>query len=526
MGPSGRRVVALRSDCRWLIDLVARRVARVTLRPPLVAAAAAVVVVIVGLVEGAGVAGGSDSYGYVSQAHLWTIGTIRQEPALLRPLDPEVPIALLAPLGYRATPDGHTIAPTYSPGLPIVMSVFERFLGRDSVFWVVPILAGVLVWTTYLLAARLYRPDVGALAAVLIATAAPVLMQLTTAPMSDLPAAAWWTLAFVLASGDRRSAAAGGGAAAAVAILTRPNLVPVLGIAVAFLAGRLIVAKRPVREICLHVFLFSLFAIPACVAVAALYNALWGSVVKSGYGSLDQLFSVANVLPNLVLYPRSTILLMPVALLAPIAWFVSRDRFTTLMLGSWAAVVVLVYVAYPAFDAEWTLRFLVPAIPPLMVLTSVVVYSVVGRPTETHRVVFVLMVAAVAGSGVHTARTHQAFDLEHERRYAAVGRYIARELPQRAVLLAMLHSGTANYYSGRPTIRYDLLAGSRLDPLVEIVKQRGYVPYLVIDWSEREEFQSRFRGHSRLAALDWPPLVQMYSPPVAVYSIPPDTGQQ
>ncbi len=526
MGPSGRRVDALRAEWRWLIDLVASRLPRISLRPSLIAGVAAIGIVAVGLMECTGAVGGSDSYGYVSQAHLWTIGSLKQEPVLLRPLSPHVTVDLLAPLGYRATADGSTMAPTYSPGFPIVLAVFERFAGRDSVFWVVPLFAGVLVWATYLLGARLYNPLVGALSAVLLATAAPVLIQLTTAPMSDLPAAAWWTLAFLLASMDRRVTAVGASLAAAAAILTRPNLVPVLPIAVAFLAGRLIVAKRPFQEVCVHVLLFSLFAAAACLAVAALNNWLWGSAVTSGYGSLGQLFSVANIWPNLVLYPRAVVTLIPVALLAPIAWFTHRDRVTTLALGAWAAAVVFAYLAYPAFDAEWTLRFLIPAIPPLIVLASVVAYSLGSQMAERHRIVAFLVIAAVAGSGVHTARSHQAFDLEHERRYAAIGHYIARELPERAVLLAMLHSGSANYYSGRPTIRYDLLAGSRLDPLVEILQQHGFVPYLVIDSTEREAFQAHYRGHSRFAALDWKPVVQMYSPPVEIYAIPSNDTRQ
>jgi hypothetical protein len=520
----GQRLRDLAGEYQWLVDWIASRVPRIQLRPPglarLVAGVAAVGIVVAGLMECAGTVGGSDSYGYVSQAHLWAIGALKQEPVLLRPLAPHVTVDVLAPLGYRPTRDGTTMAPTYSPGLPIVMAVFERFAGRDSVFWVVPLLAGALVWATYLLGARLYAPVVGALAAVLIATATPVLIQLTTGPMSDLPAAAWWTLAFVLASMDRRLAAVGSGVAAAMAILTRPNLVPVLAIAVAFLAGRLIVAKRPIRDVVIHVFLFSLFASPACFAVAALYSALWGSAVQSGYGSVGQLFSVSNVVPHLVVYPRAIARLMPVALLAPIAWFVSRDRFPTLALVSWAAVVVLVYLPFPAYDAEFSLRFLIPAIPPLIVLVSLAAYSRAGQLAARHRVAAVLVIAAVAGSGVHTARRLRAFDLEHERRYAAIGHYIARELPERAVLLAMLHSGSANYYSGRPTIRYDLLAATRLDPLVEILRQHGYVPYLLLDSDERAAFQTQYRGHSRLGALDWQPLVRMYSPPVEIYSVP------
>jgi 4-amino-4-deoxy-L-arabinose transferase-like glycosyltransferase len=406
------------------------------------------------------------------------------------------------------------------------MAVFERFAGRESVFWVVPLLGGVLVWASYLLGARLYGAPVGALAAVLVATAPPVLIQLTSAPMSDLPAAAWWTLAFVLASFDRRLAAAGTGMAAGLAILTRPNLVPVLAIVVALLAGRLIVAKRPFRDVFVHVLLFSLVAIPACFAVAALNNALWGSAVQSGYGSLGQLFSVANVWTNLVVYPRAVVTLLPVAVLAPIAWFVHRERFATLSLGAWAVVVVLIYLVFPAYDAQFSLRFLVPAIPPVMVLVSVTAYSLAGQLAARHQVASFLVIAAVAGSGVHTARSLRAFDLEHERRYAAIGHYIARELPERAVLLAMLHSGSANYYSGRPTIRYDLMSATRLDPLVEILRQRGYVPYLLIDSDERAAFQAQYREHSRLGALDWPPLVRMHSPPVEIYPVPSDDSQR
>jgi hypothetical protein len=58
------------------------------------------------------------------------------------------------------------------------------------------------------------------------------------------------------------------------------------------------------------------------------------------------------------------------------------------------------------------------------------------------------------------------------------------------------------------------------------LKQRGYVPYLVIDSTERAEFEARYRGHSRLGALDWPPLVRMYTPPVEIYSVPTDDAHR
>ena len=232
------------AEYRWLIDWLASRVPRIPSPAPLVALLAAVIVALVGLTKGAGVVGGSDSYGYVSQAHLWTLGALRLRPALASALADDVSLDVLAPLGYRPSVDGTTIAPTYPPGLPMVMAVFEKSTGPESVFWVIPILAALLVWATYLLGVRLHSPAVGAIASVLVATSPPVLIQLTAAPMSDVPAAAWWTLAMVLATIDRRISAFGAGSAAGVAILTRPNLVPLAAVVVSLLFWRLTAAGR------------------------------------------------------------------------------------------------------------------------------------------------------------------------------------------------------------------------------------------------------------------------------------------
>ena len=147
LGPSRQRTDALLADGRWLIDVANRRVAwlhTIERLAPVVAGSAAVGVFLVAVIEGAWVVGGSDSYGYVSQAHLWSIGQLRQEPVLHGPLAGDVSLDVLTPLGYRPSRDGTTIAPTYSPGLPVVMAIFERVTGPDSVFWVVPILAGTL----------------------------------------------------------------------------------------------------------------------------------------------------------------------------------------------------------------------------------------------------------------------------------------------------------------------------------------------------------------------------------------------
>lgn len=531
LAPPGQRFQALDAECRSLLAIVVRRMPRLPAIPrpaQVIAAGAALCVVIVGLTEGAFVVGGSDSYGYVSQAHLWSVGALRQQPALFRQMAPELPLNVLSPLGYRPSTDGTTIAPTYPPGLPIVMAIFERMAGPQSVFWVVPIFGGVLAWATYLLGARAHGPVAGALAAVLVATSPPVLVQLTAAPLSDLPTAAWWAMAMALASLDRRVSAVGAGAAAGMAILTRPNLLPLIAIAGCLLIWRLMAARRPIGHSIQHVVLFAVFPIAACVFIGAINRVLWGSALMSGYGPLTVLFSVANIWPNLLLYPRLVATQMPVVLLIPIAAIVawrrpewrdrvSGDRSLMIALGACAVAVFLAYVAYPAYDAALSLRFLLPAVAPLLVLASVAALSLAAGLVDTHRAACVIVLLIVAGYGVDQARERGAFRTDPSRKFAAAGEYLAQRLPERAVVLAMLHSGSATYYSGRPIVRYDLLPPSRLDGVVEVLRQRGYVPFLLLDAEERAAFQSRYRGHSGLARLDWPPVFTLNSLDVEVH---------
>jgi hypothetical protein len=149
--PRGHRRQVLTAEYHRLAgwaSVIVDRVPAMLRRPVTLALVAAIGVVLIGFTEGAFVVFGSDSYGYVSQAHLWTIGELRRQPALARDLGPSVPLEWQSPLGYRPSIDGITIAPTYSPGLPLVMAVFERLFGPESVFWVVPLLAGVLIWAT------------------------------------------------------------------------------------------------------------------------------------------------------------------------------------------------------------------------------------------------------------------------------------------------------------------------------------------------------------------------------------------
>jgi hypothetical protein len=68
-------------------------------------------------------AGGSDSYGYVSQVDLWLNG----HPFIDQPWMDNAPWPksgfTFTPLGYMEDPSRHAIVPTYSPGLPFLMAL-------------------------------------------------------------------------------------------------------------------------------------------------------------------------------------------------------------------------------------------------------------------------------------------------------------------------------------------------------------------------------------------------------------------
>src|SRR6185503_6608866 len=138
--------------------------ARLPAWAPRIAAAAALGSLALGITFGLDAAGGSDAYGYVSQAWLWASGRVAAPNALA-------------------------------------------------------------VWLTYRLGARVDRPATGMIAAILVATS-PIFMFHSFEPMSDVPVTAWWLLSWLAALSARDAGAILSGAAASLAIATRPNLVP------------------------------------------------------------------------------------------------------------------------------------------------------------------------------------------------------------------------------------------------------------------------------------------------------------
>ena len=185
----------------------------------------------------------------------------------------------------------------------------------------------------------------------------------------------------------------------------------------------------------------------------------------------------------------------------------------------WFVVAVFgCYLFYPGFDGHTRLRFLVPAIPPLLVLTSAGVIALANRLWSKRSIPLAIVVVAMAAwHGVTYARARAAFDTEVDWKYPIVGEYIARELPETAVLFAMQHSGSVRYYSGRGMVRYDQIPKGKLDRVVARLRRLGYRSYFVLEGWEEDVFRERFLNRSALGRLDWSPVMELEFGDVRIY---------
>jgi 4-amino-4-deoxy-L-arabinose transferase-like glycosyltransferase len=332
-----------------------------------------------GVRYGTFIAADTDPYGYVSEAELIAAGTLHVDQRFTLSLPWENADLAFIPAGYKRATQAGFIVPTYPVGLPAVMALFLRVSGsRDAVYYVVPLLGAVVVLATGMLGARVHGRFAGAAAAVLVATSAPFLLQVIQ-PVSDVPAMAWWTVALALAIRNSQRAALGAGLAASMAIVTRPNLVPLAALIAVWYLWRAWSERIEQGAARSRLAIFALAALPGCLAVALINNALYGSPLASGYAPFRELYRWEHVLPNLDRYPRWLVTTQtPFIYFGVVALWVARRRDEAWLLFAFALVVLLSYIPYGVFGRdEWGyLRFLLPAFPALLFASR---FSVGGR---------------------------------------------------------------------------------------------------------------------------------------------------
>jgi hypothetical protein len=483
------------------------------------------IVLIIGLQNNSFTAGGADSSGYVSQAHLWVNGRLRVElPSIVRRVPWPDATWTFSPLGYKPSAEPGSLVPTYPPGLPLTMAAFMLAGGWRSAYLVVPLFGAIAVWLTFVLGRQVAGNLAGAGASVLLATSSIFLLQLFQ-PMSDVPVTAWWLATFVLLLKGAPRYAFLAGLTTSAALLTRPNLVLVAAVAGLF-SGLLM--RDPTRRERMRGWLaFLIGCLPGALTVAILHTSLYGSPLMSGYGSMGYLYSTANAWPNLLRYPRWLIAhqtpLVLIALASPLAaWRAASPRDATklcLLIACFAALFASYLFYYPFGFQDWTyLRFLLPGLPSVLVLALTVLQAFTAqRPAWVRPLVLALAIGITSIATLRTAVAHDVFSVERrERRYRDVARFVRDTLPPRVVLVSMQESGSLRHYTGQLALRWDLLGSDWLDRAVQTLADEGYEPIFVLESSEEPEFRKRFAG--ALGRLDWPPAARYRGPvPVNLY---------
>jgi len=462
---------------------------------------------------------------------MWLAGALSVEQPFVR----EVPWPLadfsFAPLGYRPSPDGAHIVPTYAPGLPLLMAAAKTLAGHCALFAVVPLMTGVLVFATYAIGRSIGRPIVGLAAAWLVATS-PSMLFLAMWPMSDVPAAAAWAVAVWLLLLGSPWASLLAGLSASIAILIRPNLVPLAGVLALWTMWRDLQTSRwrDLRRVSTPLFVAG--AVLGIIGVAIVNASWYGSPLRSGYGNLPEKFATRWIARNATIYggwliaietPLAALGLVSLLLPLRALWPSSRARHAMPLLAGCAVVVWASYLAYLTFRDWWYLRFFLPAWPMMAIGSASVLAALWNRfDAMWVKAIAIAVLVLVGAHGIATAVQRNVFGLAaDEAEYVEAARAVEAYADPDAVIISREFSGSTRYYAGRLTLRFDVIDLAWLDRAVEWLNARGHHCYLLLNTDEIAWLRREGSASSRLARLDWAPVALVRGGDARLYDSAP-----
>jgi hypothetical protein len=430
------------------------------------------------------VAGGSDSWGYVSEAVRLSQGHFSERERVLSPFGLPEDAGRTHPLGYVEKGREGTV-PTYPFGYPLLMAGAIKLFGLAAAFWVTPVLAAGVLLLTYCLGRVALGRAGGAVAALLLAVL-PNFLWGAFQPLSDVPAAFFCALTLVALLTMPAVPAADVllGASLGFGIWIRPNMSLLVG-----LAGLWLVARGEWRRL-----VRVAMAVAPFLLVEALINAhLFGAPWRTGYGELPLGGPLAEILARggrhlLRLNDQQAglgLLLLTLALI----WNRIPTRRRFLLSGVFAAFLCF-FAAYRIDDAWWYFRFVVPAMPAVTVLEAGFLMRFVGpgRGSRLRAWAVTLAACAIALGSFRYTRAKGIFTLaEGERKYPRVASLVSRTIEHPALVLAMQHSGSLRFYAGIQTARYDLGSPQELgDTLLQVSRAGGHLYLVTEDWELRQ----------------------------------------
>jgi hypothetical protein len=434
--------------------------------------------------------GGADSWGYVGAAERILAGRLVQPEPLSALLPFDNAITAAAPLGTAPSARvAHASVPAYPLGLPLLMAAAQRIAGPAAPFWIAPLAGLLLIVATATLARVWYDDGTTTLTAAALVAANPLVFTYAIQPMSDVPATVLLLAAIVLLS-TARARPILAGTCAALALLVRPALAP------AAMAVPLIVewsrdhrgrsARLPRSRTDVRLLLFYLLPLIAGVAVLAWTQwYLYGNALRAGYGPVADLFTWRVAIVNLSIFGRWLVPTLGAAWIAAVVLGTAvSGRPPRRALVVMAIAVGAPYVFYRPYDHWETLRFLLPIIALSTPLAAAGLLAATRRMpgTALPTLAAALVVAAMTWGWTKWLAVNQVFTMpSHEARHRLAGEMVAQTTPDSAVIIALQHSGSVRYYSGRQTLRWTGIPAGSLDAAVQALRSRGYPVYVMID---------------------------------------------
>jgi hypothetical protein len=406
------------------------------------------------------VPGGSDTSGYFNEAHLLSHFRIHEPTRALPDFPAEVaPAYLYMPLGFRPVPGAPAVlVPTYPPGLSLMIIPAEWVVGwrhAGDVVLVLHSLAGLLL--LYLLGCEFGLPRTWSLAGAVLLAASPLYLHMSLWAMSDVPAMTW-ALAAVLASWkcrERAGWAFAAGLCAGIGFLVRPSNF--------LIAAPMLVLIGPSPK---RLLLAILGGLPGLAAWMAINHAAYGGYLESGYGAIGQEFHsdlIAGTIRFCVKW--LPVAIGPVVILSPlvVAAFMNRTR-VALALIAWTAAYIAFYLPYRwTHESWWFLRFLLPAVPALLLSSLVGLEYISGklRGRVPKAALVSILALMFVGSLAVSLYWIQSFDVvsigRGEEKYGRIGDWLNTHIPKNSALIAMQYSGSDYFFSPFIVIRADQL---------------------------------------------------------------------
>lgn len=448
-----------------------------------------------------GIAGGSDASGYFNSARLIAAGKTSLPARPLPGIDPaEYPRELTVPLGFRPAEQPSALIPTYPPGLPLHIALLAPLTGWEAAGAVVNTLAAVAAFFLVIaVAASLGISPWWGLAAAVVFAANPVSMHFYTWLMSDGLTTTWTLAAMAAALAARRRAgwAVVAGAAVGVAVLIRITGILILPA---------VLLALPLRRRAWLALVGG--GVPAAAFLAAYNTLTYDSIVATGYVGHGSMFAWQHVAPTLGHYLHWLgVFLSPllvVAWLGVLVLAMSGDRVARLM-AVWALPMLVLYAAYPhTRETWWYLRFILPALPALILGALWVPQRLVQpwlervSPPRLRRAVPVLLAVATVvwpvAASIRFADKQAVLNIAGgDGEYPRAIAWMELQVPDGVPILCMQLSGAMVAYSERPILRYDTTDPAQLHSVVSALLENGVEPHALLFEFEVESFLARSR---------------------------------